>query len=276
LPSAVRERLVERVKAAKLELPLLPRVASEVMTACADPTCDARTLAELIRSDQALAGHVLRVANSPLYLPAVRIVSLQQAIGRLGMSAIRDIALLVACQTRVFNVAGFGEVMAAWFRHALVAALLAQEIARLRRWSVEEAFLGGLLHDVGRPVILQTLVDLHREAGLRLDRAVVVEATTELHERVGAVLIASWGLHDRLGDAVGRHHDPPHEGPAAPLAMVICLADDLAHLTLGQHGVTEEQVRGHPLLSALNLYPDDLEGLLARREGIVEGIRAIA
>jgi putative nucleotidyltransferase with HDIG domain len=276
LPSVVRERLVERVQAAKLELPLLPRIATEVMSACNDPWCDARVIAELIRSDQALAGHVLRIANTPMYMAAVRIVSLQQAVSRLGMKAIRDIAILVACETRVFKVEGFADLMRAWFRHSLGTALFAQEIARRRRWNVEEAFLGGLLHDVGRPVILQTLVDLHRDVALRPDRDAVIEATGELHERVGAALIASWGLPDRVWEAAGHHHAPPGEGATAQLTMVIGLADDLAHLTLGPREVTEEQARSHPLLPPLNLYPDDVEALLAHRERVVEGVGAVA
>jgi putative nucleotidyltransferase with HDIG domain len=276
LPAAVRERLVERVQASKLELPLLPRVATEVMRACADDTSDARTLAEMVRSDQAMAGHVLRIANTPAYMPAVRIVSLQQAVSRLGMKTIRDIALLVACQSRVFNVAGFAALMQAWFRHALGTALFAQEVARRRRWNVEEAFLAGLLHDVGRPVLLQALMDLHRDAGLTADRDAVVEATGELHERVGAALISSWGLPDRVAEATGHHHAPPREGAMAQLTMVIGLADDLAHVALGPRTVTEDEVRHHALLPALNLYPDDVEALLAHRARVVESVAAIA
>ena len=66
------------------------------------------------------------------------------------MKKIREIALLVACQAKVFRVPGFDQQVRAIFKHCIAAAAFAQEIARMRRWNVEESFLCGLLHDAER------------------------------------------------------------------------------------------------------------------------------
>ena len=76
------------------------------MAATQDDSCDARRLSRMIHRDAALAGHVLKLANSPLYAPTVPIVSLQQAVSRLGMKKIREMALVAACQAKVFRVPG--------------------------------------------------------------------------------------------------------------------------------------------------------------------------
>lgn len=258
-----------------MDLPLLPQAVHEILAATADERCDARRVAELIRRDPALASHVLRIANSPLYLPGVPIVSLQQAISRLGLDAIRRIVLLITCQTRVFQVAGHEADVRAQFRHSLAAGAFAQEIARMRRLNVEEAFLCGLLHDLGRPVLLQGLIDLERELGLPVDPPVRHAAATALHARVGSVLAGRWSLPSWLADTL-RHHHAPHEAPNLQSAALVALADDLADLLLRRPALTEEECRRHPLLPVLNLYPDQLDAILRRRQEIVQLIEAIA
>src|SRR4051794_18613299 len=104
-----------RIASGALELPLLPHVAGQVCALSTSDDASARSLAALLHRDQAIAAHVLRVANSPLYRPRVPIVSLQQAISRLGMTTLREIVLTVSMRSRVFNVSGYTtEIHALW------------------------------------------------------------------------------------------------------------------------------------------------------------------
>jgi putative nucleotidyltransferase with HDIG domain len=190
-----------------LELPVLPEVASQVVQLCNRETVDLREVAGLVKRDPAMAGHLMRMANSPLYAPPTPLVSIDQVVSRLGLAKVREIALVISCQSKVFQVAGFEAKVRMQFRHSLAAGLFAQEIARSRRLNVEEAFLCGLLHDVGQPVLLQAIVDLGQAAGLVLERGAVETACAMLHARVGASLVAHWSLPVRLADAIRHHHD---------------------------------------------------------------------
>ena len=152
-PQLVRE-LAQRFASASIGLPMLSEVAQQVIRATSDEQADAKALSDLIRKDPPLAGNLLGIANSSLYAPPTRIVSLQQAISRLGVKRIRDIALMVSMQTRVFEVPGLERQVRGVFRHSIATAMFAEDIARLRRLNVEEAFLLGLFHDVGTPLAL--------------------------------------------------------------------------------------------------------------------------
>ena len=77
--------LEERLNSSNLELPVMPRVASKVFTLTNDPKSEVSDLSKLIHSDQSIASHVLRIANSAAYGGGEQIVSLQQAVTRLGM-----------------------------------------------------------------------------------------------------------------------------------------------------------------------------------------------
>jgi putative nucleotidyltransferase with HDIG domain len=280
LPAAVHDRLIERLSSNSLELPVLPEVASQVVTLSNDPSADTRRLAQLIQRDQAMAGHLMRMANSPFYSPKIPLVSLDQVVSRMGMKRIREIALIISCQSKVFKVPGFEPLVKSHFRHSLAAAAFAQEIARSRRWNVEEAFLCGLLHDVGWPVLLQELVDLYKACDVPFDLATAESVISALHTRIGSDLVKHWSLPARLGDTILYHHDPTASTTAAQTAMMTNLADDLAHLTVPLHDnprpVTEESVRGHAMLATLNIYPDEMDALLAMREKVTGMIEAVA
>jgi len=280
LPAAVHDRLIERLKSNSLELPVLPEVASQVVTLSNDPTADTRRLAQLIQRDQAMAGHLMRMANSPFYSPKIPLVSLDQVVSRMGMKRIREIALIISCQSKVFKVPGFEQLVKSHFRHSLAAAAFAQEIARSRRWNVEEAFLCGLLHDVGWPVLLQELIDLYKVCDIPFDLPTAESVISALHTRIGSDLVKHWSLPARLGDAILYHHDPLSSTTASQTAMMTNLADDLAHLTVPLHdnprAVTEDSVRAHAMLPTLNIYPDEMEALLAMREHVTQMIEAVA
>lgn len=275
LPGELAQALGERVAQGQIDLPVLPDVASQVIQACMEPQCDLRALSALVQRDASMTAHMLRVCNSAMYAGSSRIVSVQQAVSRLGLKRVQEIALLVACETKVFRVPGFDLEVRQLFRHSLAAAAFAREIARQRRWNVEEAFLSGLLHDVGRPVLLQAIVSLREELGVDAPRAAVLEATGLHHAEVGAQLIASWNLPERLAEVVLFHHDPTSAPQAARMAMVTRLADDLSHFAMEDGRVAEEDLRAHPLAEPLNVYPDEMDALLERCEHVVEIVESL-
>jgi putative nucleotidyltransferase with HDIG domain len=231
------------------------------------------TIADLLRLDQALTGHVLRVANSPVYSRGARIQSIQQALMRIGLAQLREIVIAVALRSRVFRGDGFEEVVARLWTHSAVAGAYAKEIARLLRVNVEASFVCGLLHDVGKPVVLTLLLDLQHETRVPLSRATCLEALHAYHTGAGAALALEWGLPNPVTQAIAHHHDPGGAPGHTQAVMITCLADLLSHAVLADTATREETdtaARQHPVGGQLNLYPDDLDALLTRRAAMLE------
>jgi putative nucleotidyltransferase with HDIG domain len=272
---SLRDRLLERMNADALELPLLPQVAMEVLALASSEDSDSRRLADLLRRDQAMTAHVLRVVNSPLYRSRVPIDSLTQAMSRLGLAKVRQIALIVSCRQRVFRVKGFEPEVYRAFRHSLATALFAQEVARARHSNEEDAFLAGLLHDVGRPVLLQAVVDVSTEPRL-VDGPAVMAVIAELHTRVGNVLARKWALPHRVAEAIAYHHDPAACGASNPLPMIVALADDLAMMALDANDANTPSPVTHWTLSHLKLAPEGLATVVAQRAVLVQTLQAVA
>ncbi len=276
VPKAILDELKWRVAQGKVDLPLLPGIAMEVTNVANREDADARAIAELLRKDQALAAHVLRVVSSPVYSGRTQIVSLQQAVARLGVQKIREISLAIAFRVGVFKLKGFEAEVKALFQHSVSTALFAQEVARTTRRNVDDAFMCGLLHDVGRPIILQALVTILAEQKVTLPARDIVGATGELHVEVGATLAESWQLPEAVAMSIRYHHSrtppPSHENGV----RITALADELARFAFDPETMPEAELRRHWTLAPLELYPEMLDKVLGRAESIRQAAGALS
>ncbi len=273
--ATLRNGVLARLKANALDLPLLPQVAMQVLAMASREDADAHRLAELLRRDQAMTVHVLRVVNSPFYRSRSPIESLEQATMRLGFPRVRQIALVIACKQRIFRVKGFEPEVYKAFRHSLATALFAEELARALGRDEGEAFLAGLLHDVGRPIVLQAVADFHPESRLTNAPAVLAVAA-ELHTRVGGVLARKWHLPASICDAITYHHNPTSCPSVNQLPMLVNLADDLAVGALEANDATEPAPPTHWTLPHLHLPHDALAKVLAQRDVLLQTMQAVA
>ena len=267
----LRAALAQRLATGQVRLPLLPRVASQVIALVGNSKTDASQLAELIHRDPALAGHVLRIANSPAYIPRMPIVSLQQAVARLGMSVVTEIAFAASVQGGVFRVPGYEPVLHQLWRHALASGAFAKEIARARRLNVESAFLCGLLHAVGKPALLQLINDVAVAEREELDHARLFALLDELHAVVGARIAEQWSLPKPVTAAIGYYARYAEAGGFKQEAMITCLADRIAtHVLDPSTFGGDDGFRDTPVIADLNLYPDDVTILLAGKARVLE------
>jgi len=270
----LRGALTERLRSAQLELPLPPRVATEVIALSRDDDADVGRLARLLHQDPALAGHVLRIANSPAYLPRSPIVSLQQAVTRLGLRLLSEIALVASVQCGVFRVPGHEDELKRIWRHALASGAFGREIARSLRSNVESAFLCGLLHTIGKPLVLQTTIDLAGKLGVPARRDDVAALVAEFHVEAGGLLATRWGLPRAVCDAIALYQSYEPGPGCAPEPVITALADALA--TRLVEGIEDDAaVRAHRAWIDLNIYPEDADALLAKGEAVSELIESM-
>jgi HD-like signal output (HDOD) protein len=247
------------------------------------PSVDAAQLSGLIHRDPALAGKVLRIANSPAYMPKMPIVSLQQAVARLGLNAVTEIAFVASVQSGTFKVKGFESELARLWRHAIASGVFGKEIARIRRSNVEAAFLCGLLHAVGKPALLQVVADEELKlAKARLAAERTATGTTraalpvildELHTGVGLRIAEVWCLPRPVVNAIASYAS--YERQPTEEAMVTCLADHLATDLTEPGRFDDNSVRDHAVFAHLNLYPDDVAALRAKRPQVAETVAAM-
>lgn len=270
----IRQALEARIESGTLELPFLPSGVMQIVELCQNPESSSVQLAAAIHRDPALAGHVIRVANSPAYYPGTPVVSLQQAIGRLGQRSIAEIAVLISVKGSVLNVAEFGPEMRTLWRHAAGAGAYAREVARQMRRSVDSALLYGLLQNMGVPVLINAICTLEEELGLNLGKQETLEMADEYHPTVGSKLARQWSLPAVVADAILYHEDYRSAPTRGDEARVVALSDHLSNHLIS--GTTDPEVlAGHAAFAELNLYPDDVAALIEKGPEVLKFVETM-
>ena len=249
----------------------LPRVCAQLAQLTAQQATDAAQLARLIQSDPALAGELMRVANSPALRPRSAIVSLQQAVSWLGVAEVRNIAMAVMLRGEVFTAPGHEPESEELWREAWLAGLWAKEIARERRKHVESAFLAALMHRTGAALALKILSRFEFEKRTVMDARTFGDLVVEFEPAFGRLLMNSWLLPQDVQDAASEWRNYRESGHS-DLAGTVHAAHLLATHTMHPQLLDAELVIENPVFEQLGVFPDDRRRML----GKLEHVRALA
>jgi HD-like signal output (HDOD) protein len=228
LPDLISENLREDLILAfddpNYRPPTLPTVALDLMKISGREDADVKEIVAVLERDQMLAATVLRLVSSPLYAARKPITSLDAAVMRLGVHAVRDAVFEVALRQGVFGVSRYGETVASIAKHSTLTAYLTRIVCRHARISGDLAFICGLLHDVGFSGLLLAVAHVERGAAPPLHS--LWRDVDALHERASLMLAERWGLPQQVVEVIGHHHHL-HTGETASIAAAVSIADHL-------------------------------------------------
>jgi HD-like signal output (HDOD) protein len=218
----------------------LPAVVQRILAMTDDPNCEVRAVGKVVTTDPNLTVQLLRVVNSAALGGARRISNASDAISRIGIRGLRNVALATAVLDR-FQGSDRKGMRRIW-AHSVLTSLWAQTLAAARkeRYPEEDAFIAGLIHDLGSTILRQ----FFPEAATRVDRQVSggrapgeaeQEAFGQTHEDAGAYLCELWSLPAATTQAVLYHHAGvpvlkalPDLQPLTALVNGACRLADLA------------------------------------------------
>jgi HD-like signal output (HDOD) protein len=203
------------------EISSLPEVTTRIVEVVEDPKSTAQDMHEIVKHDPALAAKILKVVNSAFYGLPSQIASLDRAIVLLGLSAVKNIAL-AASLSRLFRPGAISERFAArdLWTHCISVGVGARLLVRAARAGrVEEAFVAGLVHDMGLLVEYQLFSQKLKTVAERCEAqpqdfcAIEREIIGADHQAFGAALAAKWKFPSGLRCAVSHHHNPDRLKP---------------------------------------------------------------
>lgn len=217
----------------KIELPSLPQTLVQLIDACNDPDRDIASVGLIVSRDAPLAARVLQLANSAFLGARSSFTDIGQAVIYLGMDTLRNLAISISVHDAFsteqsnsrFNFEEF------WF-HSLFCAVIAKELAERSRYNnPSEAYLAGLLHDIGKCLLNSSFPDLFPETrGKTVGEILATEKKLfgKSHAEAGADLVRHWHLEDRIAESIHTHHDHADsaEEPGR-LSLLLNLANQL-------------------------------------------------
>lgn len=259
----IREAAAALVRAAEapgFRMPMLPDTAAEAMSLASDPNTPMNRLERTVARDPVLAARMLAVASSSAYA-GQPVRTLAAALQRLGTGAVRDVLYQSVMECHVFK--GADERAArAQQEHAIAVGRLAKAVCKVVAIDQAQAFVGGLLHDIGHLALRQLQTNPALTALPESEREAVHEV---VHTTLGARIGAKWNLPAEAIEAIRRHHRFRDWEPGAysQIGHVVAVANSVAH-HLGVGG------------SPRPLSPEELDRILAlgvQPENLVEVAR---
>ena len=217
------------------KLPPSPGGIMRLTTVLRDFNAPTSRIAEAINYEPSLVTRILRLANSPIYALEKNIATIQQAIGTVGTVVIHDIVMMeltsTTFATAIYNSPNVKKI----WKHSLAVALLSRELSKtLKIRGTEEAFICGLLHDIGKIMLL-----IHDAEGFSTlpedcSESEMLRSESERygynHEEVGALVARRWGLPDEVCLSILHHHDPSQSDQPMLVTHIVDVADTIANI----------------------------------------------
>ncbi len=271
-----KDHVFEEIKRSG-NLPSLPEILLKLLDACENETPSLVEIAEVISKDPALSLKVLQRVNSSYYGLCRTFVSIEEAVIYLGANSIKSLAVS-ACIHKVFQdnrysaLTGFS--LSTFWWNSLLCATLSRRLAKQICYNnADEAYLSGLLHDIGRLVLVSTFPVKHKSIVFETEDIqnewwVEQQLLGVSHCEVGAWLVQNWKLSPLVADAIQYHHSPLQEVlEAFPLVKIVYLANVMRE----QGGDINQCLEAGRLLFDL-----ENSALEAIKEGATEEVAQIA
>lgn len=267
----------------------LPEITLKIIELVEDPSSTAQDLHNVIANDPALCSRILKVVNSAFYGLPRQIGSINRAIVLLGLNAVKNIAI-AASLTKLFRGGELCPRFSAkdlWI-HSMAAASASKIICdQLKLGLPDEAFLGGLIHDIGMMVEMQAMreklvkvfdgMTYNEDGSPAVDMRPIEVATLGAdHCAFGAGLCEAWKFPKSFAHVAGHHHDPSQlPSGSRMLASVVYVADRLsAQLGYGFRGDIQDSSIDKNVCEELNISPPQLEAIKACLPKVFEEVQA--
>jgi len=223
------QELAEDLNSKNIELPSFPDVVINIRTALEDPSCSSERLADVVRTDPVLVARLLMSANSAFHNRAgIEITDLNLAISRLGFEVVRNTAITLAME-QIFSASqhkelnyAVGEIWSNSLSLASMSFVIARNSGRV---NPDNAFLCGLLHEIGKLYILTKAQDFPALMG---DAESLETVMQQWYSSVGRSIVEAWGFSTEIADSLEvDEHLTDDTGAAASLVDVLFLAREV-------------------------------------------------
>jgi HD-like signal output (HDOD) protein len=249
------------------DLPPLPTLVTRALELLSDPEADMKEIEGVIGNDQSLVSKLIKISNSALYGGLQPVESLSQALSRLGAKTTKSLVLSASMQTYFFRgnpgIQTRGQLL---WQHAAECSMAARRIAMAIGYEdPERAFMGGVLHDIGKLILMLVSPDSYRQVEHIKKQAKLLDHEAEQkvlrtdHMEIGELLMEKWKMPNAAKACVKFHHHVDKAAKHRTLAMIVAYANHLSHL----HGVQFQRFMTDPediraeMAAGLGLSVDD-------------------
>ena len=225
------KEIIANFRAGKFVAPVMPQIVHQVQGVIKNATSNVDDVAQVVEKDAVLALRLISVANSPVYRGVQKIDNLKHAIPRIGLKETHNIIIAISVRSLYETKwVRFKNLMDDLWHHSLACAYCAKLIAQeLKLDEPERYFLLGLIHDIGKTLLLKSFTDIAQSETLNIE--LVKANLKEAHRNLGAGLLKRWGFGDDFIQVILHHEDTEFSPETNKEILVTHLANLLTRKT---------------------------------------------
>ena len=278
VPDVIND-LADRLKNNEIKFPIMPDIAiklDNLMKENSEPSI--ADICEIIKSDPAVTMRLISISNSTYYRGATGIKNLEEAIMRIGLKDTQNYLLLLTTRSLFdTDTPPFNKLLENLWIHSLATAEAARLIGKsLKHPDLNHLFTLGMLHDMGKLLLLQILFELHKQ-GRVMDETNIMEVLDAQHMAFGASLMRKWNMPSEFSYTAEQHHTLAEGGKYSQSFLIVCLANLISRIP----GYSLKEFGGEDLATSyparmLEVDADAIHGVTEEMKNFVNNIRSVS
>ncbi|MCF8131215.1 MAG: response regulator [Deltaproteobacteria bacterium] len=276
--------IIHRFNSGRIDLPLTPQTSIE-FNEVLKKDLGFTAIANVLKKDMSITGKLISISNSAYYGAATKIGSVEQALNRLGLVVTKQY-VDAFCSRPLFNGGGsaYCELLDELWQHSLHCAVISEVTAKVLKLTLQsDAFINGLLHDIGKVVLLQSAGELERKGELikKIGAEELMQFVNQYHNGVGSKVLKKWRFPYHTIHIALHHDDPDSPAGTSKDLLVANFANTMAKIMTGngkieQEGASMEEMTSARLLGITRDSLAEIEGRieesLALYGGMIDGL----
>ena len=263
---APEQQLLDKLRAANIRIPPRPQILQDIDNMLRDEDSTERMIAQLIARDVALTAEVFKLANSPMYRRGSKVDSIEQAIRLLGRKAMGDLARSALLRQQLGG--GSAEMEAFWERCTdigTICSVLCDQLERPGKLTSDQAYLIGLFHDCGVPVLMQHIKGYGKAqfaSPMAPDFLAEDDEHLTSHCIAGLMVATEWELPEFLCEAIRSHHYVISDEQSQPHSVALLQLAIHAYARSRSWDANEWSFQSVRALQTLGLDADQIDAVL--------------
>ncbi|NVN91154.1 MAG: HDOD domain-containing protein [Desulfuromonadales bacterium] len=230
--------IVQHMERGNVALPPIPDIMQRIVAKIDNTNVSIDEIIDCI-TDQILVSKILKICNSPFYRRTGKVSTLREAVLYIGFKSL--ISIVTVHSLSSFSPRNVSEIRKV-LQHCLVCGMIARQIARDMRGDYDQAFICGLLHDIGKTVMLDMLSDYIISVQTR------EQLISDHHAEIGYLLARKWNFDETIQNCIRFHHSPEQAGEYGNLVEMVYLSNIMTHSNyqdceIGSAGLQSEDLK---------------------------------
>lgn len=266
-PATVRDiinKIMKRFKRGDIDLPVLPKVVHDIQKIMSSSSTTVSQLASVIERDAVISVKLVSVANSPMYRGAEKILTVRQAVPRLGVKETQNIVTTIGNKS-LYDVKDhyFKTTMEKLWLHSLASAYIARSIALKSMFGDDDKFFFmGLIHDIGKVLLIKVFADIITRDHT-FDNNEVMDGIQEAHTGFGGVILRKWGFAEGVARIALLHEGPKFRHDIDEEILVVNVASSIAdNIGYGLNNGMEIDISGLDSIKLLSMETDLIDNII--------------